>query len=62
MRRLGVRAGKRKVWNLPDIRPATNGPDKFSIVSLVSSTTENFSRQLRLVQDDNSKSALAAMS
>jgi transcriptional regulator with PAS, ATPase and Fis domain len=62
MRRLGVRTGKRRVWNLLDSRPANDGPDKISTVSYVSTTTENFSRQLRLVQDDNSKSALAAMS
>ncbi|HVS59777.1 MAG TPA: sigma 54-interacting transcriptional regulator [Gemmatimonadaceae bacterium] len=42
LRRLGVRTGKRKVWSLPDDRPATNEPDKISIISHVSPTTENF--------------------
>lgn len=56
MQRLGVRTGKRKVWNLLDDRAAQNGTEKISIVSVVAPVRENFSRQMRKGHGDDSSS------
>jgi transcriptional regulator with PAS, ATPase and Fis domain len=54
MQRLGVRTGKRKLLTLLDDRRASEGANRISTVSKVSHVSENLSRQMRQLRNENS--------
>jgi len=62
MQRLGLRTGKRKLWNLLSDHEASAATRLVSTISLVSRTGENLTRELRQAESGNSESAAIAMS
>jgi two-component system response regulator GlrR len=61
MQRLGLRTGKRKLWNLLNAHEDSAATQLVSTVSHVSRPTENFARELRQPEGGNSESAAIAM-